>query len=51
MKQVLDWAKAHQRYFEEMTRIPHGSYHEKQYSDYLAEFARSHGINSMISAM
>ena len=44
MKQVLDWSKAHQRYFEEMTRIPHGSYHEKQYSDYLAEFARSHGL-------
>lgn len=44
MKQVLDWSKAHQKYFEEMTRIPHGSYYEKQYSDYLVEFAKSHGL-------
>ncbi len=29
---VLDHTKAHQRFFEEMTRIPHGSFHERAYS-------------------
>lgn len=44
MKQVLDWSKAYQKYFEEMASIPHGSHHEKQYSDYLVDFARKHGL-------
>lgn len=44
MKQVLDWSKAHQKYFEEMASIPHGSYFEKQYSDYLVDFARKQGL-------
>lgn len=44
MKQVLDWSKAYQKYFEEMAGIPHGSYFEKQYSDYLVDFARNHGL-------
>ena len=44
MRQVLDWTKAHQRYFEELARIPHGSGHEKEYGDYLAQFARNHGL-------
>ncbi len=42
---VLDHTKAHQRYFEEMTRIPHGSYHEQAYSDYLVAFAKDHGLD------
>ena len=31
-------------YFEEITKIPHGSGNTKQISDYLAEFARDHGL-------
>lgn len=44
MNPILDWTKPYHRFFEEMTRIPHGSYHEKAYSDYLAEFARERGL-------
>ncbi len=44
MEHVLDWSKAHQKYFEEMAGIPHGSYHEKEYSDYLVEFAKKQGL-------
>ena len=44
MKTVLDHTKAHQKYFEEMTKIPHGSYQEKAYADYLEEFAKQHGL-------
>lgn len=29
-------------YFEEISKIPHGSYHEKQISDYLVNFANEH---------
>lgn len=29
-------------YFEEICSIPHGSYHEKEISDYLVSFARKH---------
>ena len=39
---VLDHRKRHHRYFEEMTRIPHGSFHEAQYGDYLVRFAIEH---------
>lgn len=31
-------------YFEEICKIPHGSYHEKEISDYLVNFARKHGF-------
>lgn len=31
-------------YFEEITKIPHGSGNTKQISDYLVEFARNHGL-------
>lgn len=41
---VLDWSIPYQKYFEEMSRIPHGSYHEKAYSDYLADFAKAHNL-------
>lgn len=39
---VLNHTKAHQKYFEELTRIPHGSYEEKAYSEYLVNFAKAH---------
>lgn len=41
---VLDHSRPHHRHFEEMTRIPHGSYHEQAYSDYLVSFAEKHGL-------
>lgn len=41
---VLNPNIPHQRYFEDMTRIPHGSYHEQAYSDYLVRFAEDHGL-------
>ena len=31
-------------YFEEISHIPHGSYNTKQISDYLANFAKEHGL-------
>ncbi len=31
-------------YFEEICKIPHGSYHTEQISDYLAGFAREHAL-------
>lgn len=31
-------------YFEEICKIPHGSFHTKEISDYLAEFAKGHGL-------
>lgn len=33
-------------YFEQISAIPHGSYHEKQISDYLMEFAAAHGLKA-----
>lgn len=38
-KWILDHTKRHHRFFEEMTRIPHGSYHEAAYGEYLVQFA------------
>ncbi len=32
------------RYFEEICQIPHGSYNEKQISDYLVTYAKEHGF-------
>ncbi len=34
-------------FFEEICGIPHGSYHTKEISDYLAAFARDRGLNYM----
>ena len=42
METILNHSFAHQKYFEEMTRIPHGSFHEEAYSAYLEEFAKAH---------
>lgn len=44
MEYILDKNKKHHYYFEEMTKIPHGSFHEKAYSDYLVQFAKDHGF-------
>lgn len=41
---ILDHTKAYQKYFEELTTIPHGSYQEKAYSDYLVAFAKAHNF-------
>ncbi len=41
---VLDWSKSYCQYFEEITRIPHGSGNEKQISDYLVQFAKDHQL-------
>lgn len=42
---VLDPQIRHQRFFEEMTRIPHGSYNEKAYGDYLEAFAKERHLS------
>ncbi len=44
MKTILDHTKLHQKYFEEMTQIPHGSYHEEAISNYLVAFAKAQGL-------
>lgn len=44
MTTILDHKKAHHKYFEDMTKIPHGSYHEKAYADYLETFAKQKGL-------
>lgn len=41
---VLDWSKPWQHYFEETTRIPHGSYHEQPLSDWLVSFAKEQNL-------
>ncbi len=42
MENILDHKITHQKYFEEITRIPHGSYHEEAISLYLVDFAKKH---------
>ena len=32
------------RFFEEISAIPHTSFHEKQLSDYCVAFAKEHGL-------
>ena len=44
MMGVLDKSVPYYKYFEEMAAIPHGSYNEKQYSDYLVTWAKEHGL-------
>lgn len=51
MKTVLDHTKAHQKYFEELTRIPHGSYHEDQVADFLVHFAQENHLAYKRDAM
>lgn len=44
MKNILNHEIAHQKYFEEITRIPHGSFHEEAISLYLVDFANKHNL-------
>lgn len=41
---VLNHEKAHQKYFEEISRIPRASYKEEKCADYLVGFAKEHGL-------
>lgn len=41
---VLDQNKAIFKYFEEISQIPRGSYHEEKISDYLVEFAKKYDL-------
>ena len=41
---ILDWSLPYMRHFEEMTRIPHGTFDEKRYSDYLVDWAKEHHL-------
>lgn len=41
---VLDHSKLHQKYFEEISRIPRASYKEEKIADYLEEFAKQKGL-------
>ncbi|MBR1861103.1 MAG: aminoacyl-histidine dipeptidase [Lachnospiraceae bacterium] len=34
-------------YFEELTKIPHGSYNVDKISDYLADFGKNHGLQTI----
>lgn len=43
-KAILDHTKEHQKYFEEITRIPHGSYHEETIADYIVNVAHKHQL-------
>ncbi len=45
MKNVLNHDIPFQRYFEEITRIPHGSFNEKGIADYLQGFAQKNGLD------
>ena len=41
---VLNHGIPHQKYFEELSRIPRASYKEEACADYLVEFAKAHGL-------
>lgn len=41
---VLNHEKPHQKYFEEISRIPRGSFHEAACADYLVAFAEEQGL-------
>lgn len=44
MKPVLDHSVPFERYFEEISAIPHGSRNEKALADYLVAFAKAHDL-------
>ncbi len=44
MNYVLNEYLPHQKYFEDISRIPHGSHNEKELSDYLVKFATELGL-------
>lgn len=45
METILNHKLAHQKYFEEITRIPHGSFKEENIRVYLCDFAKAHGLD------
>lgn len=48
---ILDHSKKHQQYFEELCNIPHGSFYEQAYSDYVVTFAKAHQFRYKQDAM
>lgn len=46
MDYILNKLLPHQKYFEDITRIPHGSYNEKALSDYIVNFAKELGYRT-----
>ena len=51
MDSVLNPNVPYYKYLEEMTRIPHGSFHEQPYSDYLVAWAKEHGLHHLQDEM
>ena len=43
----FDLTKRHCYYFNETTKIPHGSRNEKAISDYIMQFAKEHGLKAI----
>ena len=43
MNYVLNKDLLHQKYFEEISKIPHGSYNEQQLSNYIVNIAKELG--------
>ena len=41
---VLDQSVPVYKYFEQISKIPHGSFNEKQLSDYVVSFAKEHNL-------
>ena len=41
---IFDLSKRYCYYFNEICKIPHGSYNEKALSDYVVRFAKEHGL-------
>lgn len=48
---VLDQKIPYLRYFEEMAQIPHGSFNEQPYSDYLVNWAEKHNLRCIQDEM
>ena len=47
----FDLRKPYCYYFNEICKIPHGSYHEKAISDYVVSFAKEHHLRYVQDAM
>ncbi len=48
---VLDHSKKHQKYFEEISRIPRASFKEEKCADYVEDFAKAHGFRYLRDEM
>ena len=46
---VLDQNIAIFKYFEEISKIPHGSFHEEKIADYVENFAKEHDFKYVLS--